>query len=380
MTQHNGRLFASFWMAGFECASFLYKNGERRDFLRDTFHDECVGEDYLLMQRHGMQTVRDGLRWHLIETAPYHYDWSSVLPMLKAARATGTQVLWDLTHYGFPDGLGPWDADFVERFSRYAREAVKVIRDETEGTPFVCPMNEISYWALQGAETGYMFPFARNRGGDMKAALVRACIAGIDSIREVCPEARIVYAEPIIHTHGQPDLQDEAQQHAAMYNEAQFEAFDWLGGYACPELGGKPEYLDIIGINYYPSHQWWLADGQDHKVLPGDAAYKPPRDLFREVYARYGRPMFISETGYYNVMRPEWIRHICGEVLALIREGFPLHGMCYYPVFDHPTWEDHVRIIDHGRFDGMRKDRPGYAPALEEWERQQRIFAREGVG
>ena len=36
------------------------------------------------------------------------YDWSSFLPMLRAARETGTQVLWDLLHYGWPDDLDIW--------------------------------------------------------------------------------------------------------------------------------------------------------------------------------------------------------------------------------------------------------------------------------
>jgi hypothetical protein len=33
------------------------------------------------------------VRWHLIEPgAPGRYDWSSLLPMLRAAEAAGTQV------------------------------------------------------------------------------------------------------------------------------------------------------------------------------------------------------------------------------------------------------------------------------------------------
>jgi hypothetical protein len=37
------------------------------------------------VRRHGLLTVRDGLRWHLIEREPGRYDWSSWLPMLEAA-------------------------------------------------------------------------------------------------------------------------------------------------------------------------------------------------------------------------------------------------------------------------------------------------------
>ena len=57
-----------------------------------------------------LRTVRDGLRWHLIETPPGHYDWSSFLPMLRAATAAGVQVIWDLCHYGWPDDIDIWSA------------------------------------------------------------------------------------------------------------------------------------------------------------------------------------------------------------------------------------------------------------------------------
>ena len=33
-----------------------------------------------------MRGARDGVRWHLVEAAPGRYDWSSVLPQMRAAR------------------------------------------------------------------------------------------------------------------------------------------------------------------------------------------------------------------------------------------------------------------------------------------------------
>ena len=43
------------------------------------------------LARHGIRTVRDGLRWPFIETSPGRYDWSSWLGQLRAARETGTR-------------------------------------------------------------------------------------------------------------------------------------------------------------------------------------------------------------------------------------------------------------------------------------------------
>src|SRR5690606_1312019 len=114
------RLLESFLMGGFECSSHRRNDGQRLDLLAATGHDRWARSDYRRLSEAGMRTVRDGLRWHLIETRPGHYDWSSFVPMLRAAREGQMQVIWDLCHYGFPDDLDIWRPAFVERFARFA--------------------------------------------------------------------------------------------------------------------------------------------------------------------------------------------------------------------------------------------------------------------
>ncbi len=150
--------FNSFFMGGFECSSHRLAGGRRLELIAATGHDDAALADYRQLQRHGMRTIRDGLRWHLIEREAGCYDWSSFLPMLRAARASGMQVIWDLCHYGWPDGLDIWSAEFPERFGRFAGAAARLVREETEAVPLYCPVNEISFWAWAGGDTGYLNP------------------------------------------------------------------------------------------------------------------------------------------------------------------------------------------------------------------------------
>ena len=120
-------LFQSFFVGGFECSSHRRRDGRRLDLLASTCHDVNAGADYRALAQHGIRTVRDGLRWQLIERVPGHYDWSSFLPMLHAARQTGTQVIWDLLHWGWPDDLDIWSPAFVTRFGRFAKAAAEVL-------------------------------------------------------------------------------------------------------------------------------------------------------------------------------------------------------------------------------------------------------------
>src|SRR5919199_2691141 len=80
-----GALFRSLFMAGFEGSSHRRRDGRQLDLVAATGHDVRAGEDYRIVAACGMTTVRDALRWHLIEQRPGSYDWASLLPMLQAA-------------------------------------------------------------------------------------------------------------------------------------------------------------------------------------------------------------------------------------------------------------------------------------------------------
>jgi hypothetical protein len=305
--------------------------------------------------------VRDGLRWHLIEASPGRYDWSSFLPMLRAAREAGVQPVWDLCHYGWPDDLEIWGSAFVDRFARFAAAAAALIRDEGGGAPpLLCPVNEISFWAWAGGDQGRFGPCARRRGGELKRQLVRASIAGIDAVRAVDPEARFVQVDPVIHFVG------------GGYNEAQYEAWDMLCGRAEPGLGGRPEHLDIVGVNYYPDNQWVL----NGSTIPlGHHLYRPFRELLADVHRRYGRPLLLAETGAEGGARAAWLHYVADEVRAALDAGVPVEGICLYPVLDYPGWENdrhcEVGLLGNPDADGRR---PVHAPLAGELARQQAIF------
>ena len=67
-------LFRSFVMGGGESSSHRREDGRQLDLIAATRHDEQALEDYELLRTHGIGTVRDALRWHLIEAAPGRYD------------------------------------------------------------------------------------------------------------------------------------------------------------------------------------------------------------------------------------------------------------------------------------------------------------------
>jgi hypothetical protein len=362
-------LFDSFFMAGFECSSHRRKDGVRLDLIHSTGHDRHALADYRRCAELGLKTIRDGLRWHLIETAPGVYDWSSWLPMVRAAREAGVTVIWDIYHYGSPDHVDEASPGFVDAYARFAAEAVRIHREETGKPMLVCPVNEISFftWAV---ENDYFGP-ACERGGWFKRQLVRAAVAGVHAMRAADSGCRFLWAEPLIHVAPHNHSKKE-REGAERMRVSQFEAYDMLLGRIEPELGGSADMVDMIGLNFYPHNQWYYLGGT---IPMGHHEYRPLADMLVEVGERFGKPVFMAETGAEGSCRPSWLHYVCAEVREAMARGCDINGICFYPVTAYPGW-DNARHCEVGLFspclaDGERKL---HRPLAEELERQRAIF------
>ena len=356
--------FRSFWMGGFESACHINLAGQRIDMICATQHDTRAEEDYVLLQALGITTVREGLRWHLIDRGAGRYDFSSAASIAEAARRTGMQTVWNLCHYAWPENLGLFSPAFVDRFAAYAREAARFVAGNSDDVPVYSPINEISFFAWAAGEVGYIYPHARGAGGRVKEQLVRAAIAGMEAIRDVDARARFIHDDPLIHVvtpKGRPDLARAAADQRA----AQFEGWDMLAGALRPEIGGHPRYLDIVGVNFYHANEWEYPDRTiAWHDQPRDPRWKPLGDLVTEVFERYDRPVMISETSHFGAGRARWLREVGSEVDRVLGRGVPLLGVCIYPIIDRPDWDDPDHWHRSGVWDLVPEPSGGLARVL----------------
>jgi hypothetical protein len=295
--------------------------------------------------------------------------------MVRAATANNTQIIWDLCHYGWPDDVDIFSPLFVKRFASMVSAFVHVLREESELPIFVAPVNEISFFAWAGGKSAYLNPFETKRAPELKAQLVRAAIEGIEAAWSIDPEVRIVHTDPLINVVHNLDRPEEFGI-AEYYHSLMFQAWDMLAGRYRKDLGGHPKYLDIIGVNYYPNNQWLCGETSFHPerwLQTSDPQYRPLSRLLREVYVRYGRPMFIAETGTESDERASWLGYVGDEVCKALELGVPVEGICLYPVVDFPGWGDD-RLCETGLW-GVADEsghRELYVPLAEELQRQQK--------
>jgi beta-glucosidase/6-phospho-beta-glucosidase/beta-galactosidase len=264
MTQKPG-IFPTFFISGFECSTFLWKDKGRRNLVAETQHDKCVSSDYKILRDLGIAVAREGIPWAFVDKNG-EYDFSPIDPMIEAMNESQIIPIWDLCHYGYPDDLDPFSEEFTTRFAGYCHAAARYVVARVRGPHFFTPINEITFFSFIGGEWGWTAPYKNTREDrfSLRVALCKAAIAGVKAIREIDPEARMVNIDPLVQVvapRDRPDLAEAAEQETFIDT---FLAWDILFGRKHPELGGSPEILDIIGANNYSFGQMEYRDHGPH--------------------------------------------------------------------------------------------------------------------
>jgi hypothetical protein len=354
--------FRSFLQAGFECSTHLNSSGHRLDLLVSTEHDRYTRADYDRLLAYGIRTARVAACWHKIEANPGDYDFSSLTAFLDAAEDKGIELILDILHFGWPDFIDIFSPEFPAHFAAFTRALVHTLKSRSGGPRFIAPVNEMSYLSWAGGEVGCIGPFALGRGIELKHNLIRASAAACEILLNELPGVRLIAPEPVIHIIGDPTIPgDEEEAHA--YTNAMFESWDMISGRMNPELGGRPEYLDLIGINFYERNEWIH---NAPPITPEHPRWRPFHEILNGVWERYHRPLFVAETGTEGDRRASWFHYICEEVRCAIRAGVPVHGICLYPILNHPGWDDN-RHCCNGLFDyaDARGNRDVYRPLAD---------------
>ena len=374
-------IFPTFFLSGFECSTFLWgKEKKRRDLNAELQHYEHSDEDYAMFAPLGIAVAREGIPWPLVDRGNGDYDFSPIDDFLAAQRRHNILPIWDLCHYGYPDGLDPYSEEFVIRFAAYARTAARYVAKRAHHGPlFITPINEPTFWGYSGGEWAWCAPFGNSREERLRftCQLARADIAACKAIRHDFPDARFVHIDPLIWVvppRDRPDLAEAA--HRESYDDA-YLAWDIISGLKHPEYGGSLELIDILGLNNYSFGQMEYAGGGRPNVplKPGDDRIRPVSDLIFESWDKYRRPCIVAETSGLSGGRPQWLDDIVCESLSAVNRGVDLHGLCLFPAVDMTDWHNgkwlHMGIADVEELPSgalMRKLFLPYTEALRRWQ------------
>ncbi len=178
----------------------------------------------------------------------------------------------------------------------------------------------------------FVWPSRVGAGWDFKKNLVVALIDGTRALRSVDARARFIQPEPYIHYVPRWNVPPES---VTGKNDSVTQVWDMMTGRICPELGGSPDILDIVGMNLYGGN---VREADETTVSIGDLRHRPLHKQIGDVAARYNRLVIISESGAEAGDGPAWLRLIGGETRMAQADGIDVQGLCTYPVMHSAGW------------------------------------------
>ena len=351
------------WATGIEDTFIVHARPRLRalDQYELTQHYQLWKSDMDLVAETGVQAVRWGIPWHIVQPAPNQWDWEWTDRALEHLVTTkGITPIVDLMHYGTPMWLDNSfiNAGYPERVAEYAAAVVARYKSLVR---YYTPLNEPM---VNAKMCGYKAEWPPYLSGDdgyvkMALALARGMALTTRAIKTEQPEAVTVQVEALWHTFTRnPAL----QARAAHNNARQFLCFDLVTGRVdedhalvnyVREHGATDADLnwfhknrvtfDIFGANYYP---WSYAelraqpDGKAYPIVRRASGHKI-EIILREAWERYRMPIMITETSSNgNVKaRARWMDETLDAVCSLREAGLPIIGYTWFPLFTMVDWE-----------------------------------------
>lgn len=321
----------------------------------------------------GIRTLRQSILWERVARNGFEErDWTYADQALTNLLELGIEPIVGLLHHGSgPLGTDLLDPEFPFKLAAYAREVAERYPHVRMYTPVNEPLTTARFSALYGL----WYPHAKDSRSFATALLnqVKGTVLAMREIRKVNPEAILVQTEDLGKTYATSELQAQAD----FENDRRWATWDLLcgvfddsnrlyrhfrpAGTSESELAWfqeNPCPPDILGINTYVTSERFLdhrierypasthggngreryADVEAVRVLTG--GIDGPAGLLAEAWARYGRPMAITEC-HLNCTREEqvrWLVSVWDAATALRQEGVPVEAVTVWSLFGAYDW------------------------------------------
>ena len=369
--------------AGVECT--VNRVGERYfDQVERGGHARRLA-DLDLFRWLGARAARYPVLWERTAPGePADADWAWPDVRLGRLRELGVRPIVGLLHHGSgPRHTSLTDPDFPAKLAAYARAVAERYPWVEDYTPVNEPLTTARFSGLYG----HWYPHGRD-GRTFALALLtqlRGVVLAMRAAREVNPAARLVQTEDV----GKCFATERLRYQAEFENERRWLTFDLLAGRV---TRGHPmwEYLrwegvgegeldwfaenacppSVVGVNYYVTSERFLdwrlgrypahTHGGNHRDSYADVeavrvcaeGLAGPRAMLREVWARYGLPLALTEAhmGCTRDEQMRWLSELWSAACSVRAEGADVKAVTAWALFGAFDW-DSLATRDAGRYE-----------------------------
>jgi dTDP-4-dehydrorhamnose reductase len=347
-----------------------------RDQLIETGHASRA-DDIGLLADLGVRAARYPVLWEM--TAPLDpeqrdYRWAAARLEALASRGVAPNVT--LLHHGSgPRYTNLLDPAFPELFAAYAAATAQRFPWVTRWTPINEPLTTARFSTLYGLWYPNRFDDASFGRAIVNEA--RAIALAADRIREVIPAATFMLTEDLQRfVAADESIADYvAHKRERMYLSCELLQGRIVDGHPMhrylvercgipaaelAEIARHPHPPDVMGWNYYPYSERWLAgDSAGRHRNIGLVEVAPEqldfRTALRAAHARLRLPFALSEVHVIGDEdeRVRWMLQRYADVVAMHYDGLPIVGFGAWAAFGMVDWVSLLRRSEGVREDGI---------------------------
>ncbi|HXT36280.1 MAG TPA: family 1 glycosylhydrolase [Chloroflexota bacterium] len=389
------------WAGGFEDTFVPHPHpgsGRSLDEYLLTGHYEHWRADLDRAASVGFQALRYGIPWYRVNPAPGVFDWTwSDQVIDHATRELGLTIILDLVHYGPPLWLaeGFLNPGYPEAVAAFARSVTQRYADRVR---WYTPLNEPLITAEFCGLRGIWPPHQYGDSGFVRVLepVCRGIVATTAAIRAVDPSIGIAHvecsalyragtgarAEDLAHWQARAWLPSDllTGRVDATHPLASWLETQGLGPEAWSWFVNTPFAPDLWGVNYYPEISVHRLERRGHRLhsQSEDAWAAGLEEALTSTYARYGIPLFVSETSTHgdDARRGAWLADSVAAIARLRGRAIPILGYTWWPLLDLIDWsygagaaviEDFVAHLGYPP-QGMPVDHAAAFARQMEWE------------
>jgi dTDP-4-dehydrorhamnose reductase len=349
--------------------------------IGDAFRDQCLEtghgdriDDLDRIAALGIRTLRYPVLWETISPhRPEEADFAWHDERLGRLSALGIRAIAGLCHHGSgPRYTGMLDPAWPDLLARHAAR----VAERYPHIEFYTPVNEPLTTARFSGLYGHWSPHGTDYRSFLQCLMnqCKAIVLAMRAIRKSRPDARLVQTDDMGKTFATPLLAYQAEHE----NQRRWLTFDLLCGMVdrhhpwwriFRDHGVSEDDLDlfleadaapdIIGINHYLTSERYLDQRLDrypehlrggngrHRYADAEAVRMPvpaddlgPCARLRETWARYGRPIAVTEA-HHGCTRDEqlrWLVEVWKAAETVRAEGADIRAVTVWTLFGTIDW------------------------------------------
>jgi beta-glucosidase len=335
-------------------------------------HWNRYAEDYALARGVGAEAFRISIEWARVEPVRGRYDEAAIdgyRQRLLKMKEMGLRPVVTLHHFTHPSWFAretPWHSpESVPAFRAYAKICARIVKGLDA---LIVTFNEPMVLLLGGYIQGVIPPGVQDGKKAMLALgnIARSHVAAREELLAECGKLEIGTSQNMLWFA--PDRSWNPLDRALVglahqaYNHAFLDALRTgelrvnMPGLASTRqtIAGGRDSLDYLGMNYYtrahlrfipkpPFVTFNYKDPNGRKLT--DIGWEDYPEgfgqLLREVKARHGLPVWITENGIDDRTgdrRTAYLHSHFREMLAAVKDGVDIRGYLYWSLLDNFEW------------------------------------------